>query len=147
MSQTMNVANKMESNTTPMPELHDAELYAVRHDPWSSTVECIFRTVDGHDLTLLLTDVEKFRCSDFGLQNVVLELTVIDSAQRPMQDELRGRLEWMSGTSDGESLSSEQEVEAAVQHVLNGKYVLVSLVPSWGAQVCALAKGVVWSIF
>jgi hypothetical protein len=64
-----------------------------------------------------------------------------------MQDELRGRLEWMSGTSDGESLSSEQEVEAAVQHVLNGKYVLVSLVPSWGAQVCALAKGVVWSIF
>lgn len=134
----MNPTKKLET------ELHDAELYAVRHDATSGTVECIFRKVDGFDLTLSLTGIERFRCSDFGLQNVVLELIVIDTTRRATQEEVRGHLQWISTTSDGENLSSAKEIETAVQNVLDGKYVLVSLTPSWGAQMCALAKGVDW---
>ncbi len=140
----MNLTEKIEANSKPIPDLHDAELYAIRHNTESCTVECVFRKVDGHDLTLTLTGIERFRCSDFGLQNVVLELIVIDTTRRPTQDELRGHLQWISATSDGGSLLSAQEVEAAVQNVLDGKYVLVSLIPSWGAQVRALAKGIDW---
>jgi hypothetical protein len=28
----MNLTEKMEANSKPIPDLHDAELYAVRHD-------------------------------------------------------------------------------------------------------------------
>jgi hypothetical protein len=140
----MNLTEKMEANPKPIPDLHDAELYAVRHDTASCTVECVLRKVDGHDLTLTLTGIERFRCSDFGLQNVVLELIVIDTTRRPTQDEIRGHLQWISATSDGESLLGAKEIETAVQNVLDGKYVLVSMTPSWGAQMCALAKGVDW---
>lgn len=140
----MNLTEKMKANSKPIPDLHDAELYAVRHDTESCTVECVFRKVDGHDLTLTLTGIERFRCSDFGLQNVVLELIVIDMTGRPTQDELRRHLQWISATSDGESLLSAQEIESSVQSVLDGKYVLVTLIPSWGAQICALAKGIDW---
>ncbi|WP_162572210.1 hypothetical protein [Variovorax sp. PBL-H6] len=134
----------MEANSKPIPDLHDAELYAVRHDTSSGTVECVVRKVDGHDPTLTLTGIERFRCSDFGLQNVVLELIVIDTTRRPTQHELRGHLQWISATFDGESLLSAQETEAAVQNMLDGRYVLVSLIPSWGAQIRALAQSIDW---
>lgn len=135
---------EVKTRSTLTPDLHDAELYAVRHDAASSTVECVFRKVDGADLTLLLTGVERFRCSDFGLQNVVLELIVVDATQRPRQGDLRAHLQWIASTSDRENLLSAQEIDTAIQNVLDGKCILVSLIPSWGAQICALAQSVDW---
>lgn len=140
----MNTAKQVKFNSKPLPELHDAELYAVRHEVASNAVECIFRKADGYDLTVSLAGVERFRCTDFGLQNVVLELIVIDATDRSKEGELRGHLQWISATSDGENLAKAQEIETAVQNVLDGKYILVSLIPSWGAQICALAKGLDW---
>jgi hypothetical protein len=78
------------------------------------------------------------------LQNVVLELIVIDATQRPTQGDLRGHLQWIASTSDGENLLSAQEIDTAIQNVLDGKCILVSLIPSWGAQICALAQSVDW---
>ncbi len=138
----MNANNGALLNT--WAHLHDAELFAIRNDPGSSEVEFVFRKVDGCDSTLLLTGVQRFRCSDFGLQNVVLQLVVFDPKQQPTLDEIRQHVQWISTTSDGERVSTELEIETAAQDVLEGRVVLVRLIPSWGAQAGALAKSIGW---
>jgi hypothetical protein len=138
------ILEQMEAISKPIPHLHDAELLAICHDPASGKIECTFRKVDAHDVTLSLTGIEKFRCSDFGLQNVVLELVVAGGTQQLKPEELRAHIRWISGTSDGEVLATSSEIDCAVQNVLDGKWLLVFLIPSWGAQLGALVNGLNW---
>lgn len=122
-------------------DLHDAELYGLRHDADGQTVECVFRTADGQDAVLLLSGVTKFRCTDFGLQNVVLEL-VSTAWQEVGLDDLRSHISWLSSTADDEQLVGADELEATVREVVAGKLQCVFLVPSWGAQLGATAAKV-----
>ena len=122
-------------------DLHDAELYCLRHDAAGEIVQCMFRTSEQQDAVLLLSGVTMFRCADFGLQNVVLEL-VSTAWQDVGLDVLRSQISWLSSTADGEQLSSADELEAVVQEIAVGRLQCVFLVPSWGAQLCATANKV-----
>lgn len=124
-----------------VPDLHDAELYGLRHDAGAQAVQCVFRTAEGKDTVLLLRGVTKFRCTDFGLQNVVLEL-VCTAWQAISLDDLRRQISWLLSTSDGEQLASAAELEVVVQEVLAGRLQCVFLIPSWGAQIVATAAQV-----
>jgi len=55
-------------------------------------------------------------------------------------DQLREHVAWTSATSDGEQLLSCLEVDKFVQDVLDDKLQYVLLIPSWGAQLGALAE-------
>ena len=126
-----------------IPNLHDAELYALRHDSSAGTVQCMFRTGDGRDVVLLLSGVIKFRCTDFGLQNVALEL-VSTAWQEVDPEDLRSYVGWLSATTDGEQLAKPEEVELTVQDILGGGLHCVFLIPSWGSQLGAIATKVEW---
>lgn len=115
-----------------IPNLHDAELYAVRHDSNGDTVQCVFSTPAGGNAVLLLRGVTKFRCTDFGLQNVVLEL-VGTPWQELNAEKLRAYVSWLSGTTDGEQLAKPEETELIVREVLEGRAHCVFLIPSWVA--------------
>lgn len=124
-----------------LTDLHDAELYALRHEADGKTVECVFRTSEGEDAVLLLNGVTRFRCTDFGLQNVALEL-VSTVSQEVGLDDLRSYIAWLSSTADGEQLVDANEIDAIVQSVATGKLHCVFLIPSWGAQLGATAANV-----
>ena len=124
-------------------DLHDAELYALRHDVDAGTVQCVFRTAEGRDSVLLLSGITQFRCTDFGLQNVVLEL-VGTPWQALELEELRSYVSWLSSTTDGEQVANPDAIEQSVQGVLEGKAHCVFLIPSWGAQLGAIAAKVEW---
>jgi hypothetical protein len=126
-----------------IPNLHDAELYALRHDSNVGTVQCVFRTGEGQDAVLLLSGVAKFRCTDFGLQNVVLEL-VSTAWQEVDPEDLRSYVGWLSATTDGEQLAKPEEIALTVQDVLEGRSHCVFLIPSWGSQLGAIAARVEW---
>ena len=125
------------------PNLHDAELYALRHDANSGTVESVFRTVAGEDAALLLSGVTRFRCTDFGLQNVVFELMSTAWQQISFED-LHSYVIWLYTTADGEQLVSAEKIEQIVQDVMQGKLQCVFLIPSWGAQLGAIAAEMKW---
>lgn len=126
-----------------IPNLHDAELYALRHDSNAGTVQCVFRTGDGQDAVLLLSGVTKFRCTDFGLQNVVLEL-VGTAWQEVAPEDLRSYVGWLSTTTEGEQLAKPEEIELTVRDVLEGRLQCVFMIPSWGSQLGAIAAKVEW---
>lgn len=131
------------SAMSDIPNLHDAELYAVRHDSSGDTVQCVFSTPEGVDAVLLLGGVTKFRCTDFGLQNVVLEL-VGTPWQELDPEKLRSYVSWLSGTTDGEQLAEPEEIGLIVREVLEGKAHCVFLIPSWGCQLGAITAKVEW---
>jgi hypothetical protein len=126
------------------PELHDAELSGIRHDAAAKTVECVFRRPGGQYSTLVLEEIEQFRCTDFGRQNVVLQLIVHGVNETLLEDELRSHVAWMSATADGEQLANPAEIDAVVKRVLSGVLLLIVLVPSWGAQLTATANRISW---
>lgn len=120
---------------------HDAEMYSLYHDVLAQTVECMFRNVEGEQVILCLEKVSGFRCTDFGLQNVALDL--LSTTWQPIsEDDLQGYVSWMRSTSDGEKLESAEAVKATVQDVLSGRRHFVFLIPSWGAQFAAIAEAV-----
>lgn len=128
---------------TDLHSLHDAELYALRHDLSDDAVECVFRTTEGRDAVLLMSGVTRFRCTDFGLQNVVLEL--VGAPWQDMHPEkLRSYVSWLSTTTDGEQLTMPEEIELIVRDVLEGRSHRVFLIPSWGCQLGAIASKVEW---
>ena len=128
---------------TDLHSLHDAELYAMRHDLSDDTVECVFSTTEGRDAVLLMSGVTRFRCTDFGLQNVVLEL--VGTPWQDMHPEkLRSYVSWLSATTDGEQLTMPEEIELIVRDVLEGRSHCVFLIPSWGCQLGAIAAKVGW---
>lgn len=122
-------------------DLHDAELYALRHDVTAQSVQCLFRTVEGQDVALELSGVIKFRCSDFGLQNVVLELSSTAWQKIGLED-LRSQIAWLCSTADGERLVSVDELKVIQEDVVSGRLQCVFLVPSWGAQLAAISSKV-----
>lgn len=126
-----------------IPDLHDAELYALRHDMDAGTVQCMFRTAESRDSVLLLSGITQFRCTDFGLQNVVLEL-VGTPWQAVELAELRSYVGWLFSTTDGDQLAKPDAIEQTAQEVAEGKAHCVFLIPSWGAQLGAIAAKVEW---
>jgi hypothetical protein len=50
----------------------------------------------------------------------------------------------ISIASCGKSSAPAGDNDTAIQNVLDGKCILASLMPSWGAQICALAQSVDW---
>jgi hypothetical protein len=126
-----------------IPDLHDAELYAMHHDASAGTIQCFFRTEDSKEIEVILTGVTKFRCTDFGLQNVVL-ICVSTAWQEITTEELRSYIAWVSTTVDGEQLAKLDQIELVLQNVLNGSLHCIFVLPSWGAQMGAVAEKVEW---
>lgn len=124
-------------------DVHDAELYALRHDASAGTVQCVFRSAEGQEAVLLLSGISKFRCTDFGLQNVVLEL-VSTAWQEVSPDDLRSYVAWLFTTADGEQLAKADELELVVQDVVERRSQCLFLIPSWGAQLGAIAARIEW---
>lgn len=124
-----------------IPDMHDAELYALCHDLSIGSVRCLFRTSEGQEAVLLLSGVSKFRCTDFGLQNVVLEL-VSTAWQEVAPENLHSYVSWLSVTAEGEQLASAEDIELTVRNVLEGSAHCVFLIPSWGSQLGAIVKKV-----
>jgi hypothetical protein len=135
--------NNMSKISVPV-DLHDAELHALHHDSKFDVLECAFRTSSGDEVVLALQGATRFRCTDFGRQNVVLELIVVSSAEDMSREMLFSNLKWMASTSEDELLSSRQEIDEEVNQVLKGAKCCVILIPSWGARLIALASGVEW---
>lgn len=135
---------KAKSSGMSAPELHDAELIGIRHDEKDGTVELAFRKPDGQSAKILLIGVVQFRCTDFGLQNVVFQLVVTGANEAVSGDEIRSHVAWMSTADNKEELASGAEIEAVVKLVKTDKLLLVVLTPSWGAQVVATAKDIFW---
>ena len=132
-------------NEQPIPQLHDAELVGLNRDGPAGAIECSFRCpVDGKVATLRLLGVQSFRCTDFGLQNVVLE-TVIISGEGSDVRELERHLRWIATTSDNEFLTNSDQLARTLQAIESGRLVLVVIIPSWGAQLAAVARNVEWS--
>jgi hypothetical protein len=124
--------------------LHDAELFAIRHDGTAKTLECVFRQPTGKQSTLVLDAVEQLRCTDFGMQNVVLQLIVHGANQTLSKDELRSHISWMSETSDGAQLKSPAQIDKILNRVVANDLVLIVLIPSWGAELTATASSISW---
>lgn len=124
--------------------LHDAELCALSQDAEAGNLQCVFRTVDGRCVTLLLGGVTKFRCTDFGMQNVVFQLVVSDSTHTINPQDVHTYVTWMSATAEGEQLAQPREIQVSIDQVLSGRSRCVFLIPSWGAQLGAIAATVEW---
>jgi hypothetical protein len=127
-----------------IPDLHDAALFAIRHDATAKTLECVFLKPTGQHSTLVLDEVKQFRCTDFGMQNVVLRLVVHGANRTLSEDELRSHISWISATTDGEQLTSPAEIDDVIKRVAANELVLIVLVPSWGAELAATARKVSW---
>lgn len=135
---------KVENGSMFIPELHDAELTGMRHDAKGETIELVFRKPDGQCSSILLNGIVQFRCTDFGLQNVVFELIVNGVNETLSEDEIRSHVIWMSITDSREQLANPVEIEAIVKLVSMDKLLLIVLMPSWGAQVVATTKDISW---
>lgn len=134
----------VENGSMCVPELHDAELTGMRHDGKNGTVELVFCKPGGQCCSILLNGIVQFRCTDFGLQNVVFELIVNGANETLSEDQIRSHVTWLSTTDSREQLASPAEIEAIVKLVLMDELSLVVLMPSWGAQVVATSKDVSW---
>jgi hypothetical protein len=131
-------------NAERLSDLHDAELRGVHHDPSKQTIECSFANEDGSFAKMILSGVERFRFTDFGVQNVVLRMLVADSIHHLTEADIRGHISWISSTSDGEQLRAQDDIDSDVRRVLAGNAMLMILVPSWGAQFAAIALDAAW---
>jgi hypothetical protein len=124
------------------PELHDAQLNGVLRDALAQTVDLVFMKADGQYVTVVLSEVAQFRCTDFGLQNVVFQFIVQDVNETLTESEIKSKVTWMFTNDSGELLANATEIEAVVRLVMTGKILLIVLTPSWGAQLVATAKGI-----
>lgn len=124
------------------PELHDAQLNGVRRDEATQTVELVFLKADGQYLTVVLSEVSQFRCTDFGLQNVVFQFIVQGANESLTESEIKFKVVWMLTNDSNELLANDSEIDTIVRLVMGGEILLVVLTPSWGAQLVATVKGI-----
>jgi hypothetical protein len=128
--------------STVIPELHDAELIDMRHDSESKTIELRFLGVDKQYVAFTLSGIEQFRCTDFGLQNVVFQLAVHGVNEVLTESEINSNLAWMFTNNSGEKLATDAEIESIGKLVMSEKILIVVLTPSCGAQLVAVTKGI-----
>lgn len=122
-----------------VPELHDAELISLRYEEKTKTIELVFIGADAQYATLILNEVRQFRCTDFGLQNVVFELVIHGVNEVLTENAIRSNVVWMFTNDSREQLANSAEIEAVVQLVLEKRILLIVMTPSWGAQIVATA--------
>jgi hypothetical protein len=128
-----------------IPNMHDAELHALHHDPITETIQCTFRTAENQQIALVLSGVKKFRCTDFGLQNVVLDL-LSTAWQKSDTIDLQSHVSWLSMNEAGDQLANPEEIEQTIQSIVSGKLQALFLIPSWGSQLGAVASAVQWKL-
>lgn len=125
-----------------IPELHDAELIDMCHDSKSKTIELRFIGTDGQHVNFILSGIKQFRCTDFGLQNVVFQLVVHGINEVLTESEINSNLVWMFTNDSREILATTAEIDSIVELVMTKKNLMVVLTPSCGAQLVAITDSI-----
>ncbi len=128
--------------STVIPELHDAELIEMRHDSKSKTMELRFLDAGEQPVDLTLSQIKQFRCTDFGLQNVVFQFVVHGVNEALTESEINSNLTWMYTNDSREILATTEEIDSIVELVMKREVLMVVLTPSFGAQFVAITNDI-----
>lgn len=131
-------------NFERLSTFHDAELRQMSHIADVNRLELGFERADGQFVVISLRGLVAFRAVDFGLQNVVSRLLVHGLNLKLTQPELVDHVGWTLNSCDSDQLSDPATVSTLVSRVDSGELLLFILEPSWGAEMIALAKKIVF---
>jgi hypothetical protein len=118
---------------------HDAEVSSVSHDPAASELSLTFTLPDSHVKTIYFRQVSAFRVADFVRQNVVSR--VLMSTWHQFSDaELMKKVNWANSLSDTPIFLDEIHMVEYVRNIASGKWHLLIVEPSCGAEVVVIAE-------
>jgi hypothetical protein len=120
-------------STTIFSDLHDAQLLAVINEG-GGRFTLRFKTDIAKMSDVVLEGTERLRCEDFREGNIVLSATVT-SKVIPRESDVR----WILGVQEGEETSY---IEDLLKDVAKGALSLFEIVPSYGAELRAISRGV-----
>jgi hypothetical protein len=121
--------------------LHDAEIVGLRMDRPRASFTCELLMPDGQRIDLRMSGVTGLRCTDFGLQNVVLDVS--GSVLWPADAELlRTEIAWILHGHERQVTGPDNAVEQALARVISGAQHCIAFIPSWGARIGVLADRV-----
>lgn len=131
----------VKEHETQLMALHDATLQSVVHDRNGGEVILSFELPGGEVVKMTLSGLEQARCVDLGLQNVVLQVVVANVSEHLDPDELRRNVEWVCASAEGERLVPQAQIQKLIEAIEREDLILVRIIPSWGADFRAIARG------
>ncbi|WP_244830169.1 hypothetical protein [Caballeronia sp. TF1N1] len=127
---------------TALPSFHDAELFAVLHDPDAKTLLLDFKRASGPIETLLFSGIIGQRLIDFADQNVASRLLVSPEHKFSVED-VRKWVCWISSRDDAQARELDFAfAERLFLDIREGTKALFILEPSCGAEMAVLCESI-----